>query len=474
MVREFILSRHKHLITAVPVISVITLGTPNLGSGLAKFASYFCGNIQMDDLKPGREGFLDSLNERWRERFLQPESEQTFRFSAGYEIAPVNKLMGRIVEKDSAVYFAQQTQGFLKDHAHIAKPYGESDPLFLWMRQQLLRKAPDPRVPLYDDAEVKRFEEIIDELQNELKGTDLEEALNLISQGKLDAALTLLSENEGNEDEQILKTAKTRFAKAQVYALKLDYKNALQYFEKAVQLAPENPLYQNEAGVMANTLEKYDKAIEYYEKALASDLKTFGPDHANVATYWNNLGMAWNAKGQHDKAISYHEKGLASGLQTLGPEHPKVAIRWNNLGLAWKDKGKLDKAIEYYEKALESDLKTFGPDHPQVAVYWNNLGEVCREKGQYDVAIGYYEKALASDLKSFGGSHPNVARGWNNLGAAWDAKGEFDKAIGYYEKAQEVNLKTFGPEHPCVAATWNNLGAVWHAKGQHDQAIEYF
>ncbi|MCH8314062.1 MAG: hypothetical protein IID17_13870, partial [Nitrospinae bacterium] len=47
VVREFILSRHKHLIKVVPVTSVITLSTPNLGSGLAKFASYFCKTIQL-------------------------------------------------------------------------------------------------------------------------------------------------------------------------------------------------------------------------------------------------------------------------------------------------------------------------------------------------------------------------------------------------------------------------------------------
>ena len=42
---------------------------------------------------------------------------------------------------------------------------------------------------------------------------------------------------------------------------------------------------------------EYGKAIEYYEKALKSDLKTFGEDHPNVATSWNNLGVAWQAKG---------------------------------------------------------------------------------------------------------------------------------------------------------------------------------
>jgi len=119
---------------------------------------------------------------------------------------------------------------------------------------------------------------------------------------------------------------------------------------------------------------QYDLAIEYYEKALESDLKTFGPDHPRVATTWNNLGLAWNAKGDYDKAIGYFEKALESDLKTFGPNHPNLSIYWNNLGSAWDNKLEHDKAIEYYEKALASDLENFGPDDPNVATSWNNLG----------------------------------------------------------------------------------------------------
>ena len=96
------------------------------------------------------------------------------------------------MEKGSAVYFAQQTQGFLKDHIHVSKPNGENDDNYLWVRQQLLRKLPDPRVQQYTDAEVTRLQTVIDRMQKELAGTDLEEALKLINQGKIKQARALL------------------------------------------------------------------------------------------------------------------------------------------------------------------------------------------------------------------------------------------------------------------------------------------
>ena len=220
---------------------------------------------------------------------------------------------------------------------------------------------------------------------------------------------------------------------------------------------PNVATYRNNLGTAWNAKGKYDKAIEYYEKALEFDLKAFGEDHPDVATYRNNLGSAWKAKGEYDKAIEYYEKALKSGIKTFGENHPKVATRWNNLGEVWRAKGEYDKAIEYYEKALESDTKTFDEGHPKIAAYRNNLGVAWSAKGEYDKAIEYLEKALKSDLKTFGENHPNVATYGNNLGTALHANGEYDKAIEYLEKALSVIQVRFGDNHPYTKTLKGNL-----------------
>ncbi|MGR3173480.1 MAG: tetratricopeptide repeat protein, partial [Candidatus Scalindua sp.] len=282
-----------------------------------------------------------------------------------------------------------------------------------------------------------------------------EEALVASKAGDYDKAIELFEtlQEEGKEKESEL--ASIAFNLGNVYFIELDFQKALEAYLDAVRLAPNNTAYLNEAGKSLYTLAQYDKAIEYYEKALKSDLKTFGEDHPQVAIYRNNLGVAWNAKGKYDKAIEYYEKSLESDLKTFGEDHPMVAIYRNNLGEAWYAKGEYDTAIEYFEKSLTSGLKTFGEEHPDVAIRWNNLGAAWMAKGEYDKAIEHYEKALKSDLKTFGEEHPNVARDWNNLGAVWHAKGEYDKAIEYYEKALKSDLKTFSEEHPNVAIDWN-------------------
>lgn len=177
------------------------------------------------------------------------------------------------------------------------------------------------------------------------------QALKLVEDNQLDEAMTLLSIREEEEDQAIQKIAKTRFTKARVYELKLDYPNAQKYYEMAVQLDPENADYLNQAGIVFSTRGQYDKAIMCFEKALSSDIKTFGPEHPSVARVWNNLGMVWGDKGEYDKAIEYYDKALASDPITKEQEHRRVATYWNNLGAAWNGKGEYDKAIEYFEKA---------------------------------------------------------------------------------------------------------------------------
>jgi len=333
VVREFILT-HLHKLN-VPLDSMVLLSTPNWGSSLANVAKAFCKSDSLMDLRDGRSGYLDSLNDRWREQFEQPDSVKPFHFAAGYELVPLSWFTGRIVEKESAIAFAHQVSAFKKDHSTIAKLNGLSDPVYTWVKGRLLKAAPSPQEKPLSEAEEQRYTEIIGKLQEELRGTDLERALKLIAEDHLDDALALLSEKENVEDEEIEKIARARFAKAQVLELKLLYLDALEYYAKAAQLAPTNTTYLNELGVMHHTLGDYDQAIEYYEKALASDLKTFGPQHPDVATRWNNLGWAWHAKGDYDQAIAYYEKALKVYKQ-LGLDH-MVRVVAGNLASAKKN-----------------------------------------------------------------------------------------------------------------------------------------
>ena len=163
---------------------------------------------------------------------------------------------------------------------------------------------------------------------------------------------------------------------------------------------------------------KYNLIEPIYHQALSIAQDDEDDNHPNVSTCLNNLGRTWVSLGEYQKAIEYYELALASELKTYGEDDPSVASYRNNLGCTWDSLGEYQKAIEYYELALASDLKTYGEDDPSVASVRNNLGMTWRSLGEYQKAMEYYELALASGLKTYGEDHPSVALYRNNLESA--------------------------------------------------------
>jgi len=258
---------------------------------------------------------------------------------------------------------------------------------------------------------IKRLEALKGQLPDAL----IEQAIHALQNGNSDQADQLFAEVLKQTEAPIKVAAEASFQRAKIAKENIDYHNALKHYERAAQLAPENTVYLNDYALMLKEMGYVDKAIEFYEQALASDLHTYGEDHPEVAIRLNNLGSAWQDKGELDKAIAYYKQALASDLHTYGEEHPNVARDRNNLGSAWKDKGELDKAITYYEQALASDLRTYDEDHPKVATRRNNLGWAWQDKGELDKAVNYLQVAFDGFKNAYGDEHPSTRKVKANL-----------------------------------------------------------
>ncbi len=183
-------------------------------------------------------------------------------------------------------------------------------------------------------GERERLKELLDTLVNGIKketAVDTEEqseALKALEKGNISKAKKLF--------ETLINTSNERQAKNYYYLgithyFDLKYKDALSAYLEAEKLDPGNALYLNEVGFVYHKLADYKKAISYYEKSLAVDLKTYGPEHPKVATLWNNLGSAWHSLGDYPKAIEYAQKAIPILEKFLGPDHPNTKTVKDNL-----------------------------------------------------------------------------------------------------------------------------------------------
>ena len=134
-------------------------------------------------------------------------------------------------------------------------------------------------------------------------------------------------------------------------------------------------------GVTYSQKGDYKKALEYYEKALDMELKSHGDEnHSEIAGIYLNIGMIWYNLRDYKKTVEYSEKSLALNLKTYGGEDfPQVAGAYVNIGVAWYALGDYAKALQYFEKAYSIDVKLLGSEHLDTQMVKKNI-DMAKEK----------------------------------------------------------------------------------------------
>jgi len=211
---------------------------------------------------------------------------------------------------------------------------------------------------------------------------------------------------------------------------------------------------------------KYLEAAKMFEKSAQAEKTSSAPRMEGLASVLTWTGYYYYLVGQYDKAIKYYEEALAT-FKKLGQES-SVAILLSNIGLVYKSWGQYDKAIKYYEEALAT-FKKLGQEG-SVAASLSNIGNACYSWGQYDKALEYYEEGLVIDKRL--GKEDRIATFLNNIGGVYSDWGQYDKALEYHEEALAIARK-LGLESG-IATCLNNIGWNYGSQGKYKTAIKYY
>ena len=106
-------------------------------------------------------------------------------------------------------------------------------------------------------------------------------------------------------------------------------------------------------GQLLLKISQFDKAEELYNILLGQT-----SDEAEKALYFHQLGYITDGQGDYNRAIEYYKKALDIYQRILPPNHPDFAQSYNNIGLVFGNMGEYSKALTFYEKALEIYQKT--------------------------------------------------------------------------------------------------------------------
>ena len=212
----------------------------------------------------------------------------------------------------------------------------------------------------------------------------------------------------------------------------------------------------NEYGIFLYKYAYYEESIEVNLRFIRLSEETNGQNGLTAGSY-GNIGLVYRNLGDYNKALDYYFKALEIRKDVLGEKHPNTAGTYGNIGVVYHNLEDYDKVLEFYNKALEIDKDVLGENHHDTAISYNNIGVVYDELGDYDKALEYHNKALEIKKEVLGEKHASTAMSYNNIGNVYDDLGDYDKALEYHNKALEIFEEVLGESHPYTQQIIQNI-----------------
>ena len=188
-----------------------------------------------------------------------------------------------------------------------------------------------------------------------------------------------------------------------------EYDEALECFQKALELDKQNPEIYIFIGVCKLSLEEHEEAIDYLHKAIMLD-------DSEPESYLQIAGIKYEL-GEYKEAIDYYQKAIA--LDANNPDY------YLALGSVYVELENYNEAIISYKKALEIDSN--------IAHSYGQIGLCFLAQNNYSEAFEQLVKSLEIDPKEEG--NDLVYRG---LGFLLNESSYYQKALDTLLVADEL------------------------------------
>lgn len=161
------------------------------------------------------------------------------------------------------------------------------------------------------------------------------------------------------------------------YYSKIDqHQTAVEWFTRSLQNTTEPEDVYNMRGLSYIELKRLDLAEKDFLDTIKADPKNRYP--------YNNLGYVAELRGQFDKAISYYDRAIAMD--------PKYALPHFNKADIYRKRKQSDLAIQEYSNAI-----SFSENYPTAYL---QRGILYQQQRQYDLALKDFNSTLKYDTKS--------------------------------------------------------------------------
>jgi tetratricopeptide (TPR) repeat protein len=223
---------------------------------------------------------------------------------------------------------------------------------------------------------------------------------------------------------------------------------AIEAFEYAIGLAPDDPWILHNYGVALGDLERYEDAQRFLEQALDKLEETLKKNEQDAGlknrkgAVLRSLAFVLTKLGKHELALEHDTAAVA-----VAPHNP---VHWRSKGVDLFHLGRYEEALHAFDVAADRA--------PGRADMWHAKGTALWKLGEYADATEAFERATSLD--------EGTADAWIGLGASLDALGRHRDALDALRKAVAL-----APERPEL---WPRLGGAYRGVGNAKAAEHAF
>ncbi|CAF1164511.1 unnamed protein product, partial [Didymodactylos carnosus] len=154
-------------------------------------------------------------------------------------------------------------------------------------------------------------------------------------------------------------------------------------------------------------MKEYSKALDYFKRCLAIDLKALPEKHPDLGISYSNIGDVHRLMGDYEEALSFLQKAL--DIQENVRCNPLAcATTYIYLGETYLETKDYTTAVGFFQHGLEIREEKLPKTHLDLAVVYHSMAKLYLITQQYGVAMRNAQNALEIAEKTLGRNHPHT------------------------------------------------------------------
>lgn len=188
----------------------------------------------------------------------------------------------------------------------------------------------------------------------------------------------------------------------------------------------------------------YAQGEQYYQRMIAIDRKTLGPNHPTVADDLTGLGLLYISQARYSEAEPLFREALSIYEAVYGNDNLLVTRTRSTLADILNRLGKTKEAIALYGEAFNKGRITNEPNTELTANLLNELAFLYYSQGKLEDARTVYQWALASTKGTYGEQSILVAACLKDYANVLRSLGLTAEANNMTEKIREIEFAHSG------------------------------